>query len=214
MAIGGRDIGTWDNTTPAAGDDSGLGDDHFRSVKTSIQTAIDAEHEFSTVGGANTGRHRPGSAMAYFDVESNVSAGDVGGRLFLTSNTTRLFALGTSSSSASLFIGSTKVIEHAVTTSTTNAIWIEDSGVDAVFGGPIAQQFAVDYDSVPVVTLSALSTSAGGSVFANLSAVTVGGFTGSLRYIDESNAGAGGSGDIDRPTDGSVHWRSIGTRSL
>ena len=96
MAIGGRTVG-WDNTVPAPGDDAGLGDDEFRSFKTSIQTLVDAEHEFSTTGGANSGRHRPGSAVAYSDVESNVSAGDILGRLYLTSDTSRLFGLGRSS---------------------------------------------------------------------------------------------------------------------
>ena len=203
-SIGGRTVG-WDNTVPAAGDDAGLGDDEFRSFKTSIQTLVDAEHEFSTTGGTNTGRHRPGSAMAHFDVESNVSAGDVAGRLYVTSNTTRLYTLGTSSSSASLFLGSTRVIEQAGTTGDTNSIWVEETGMDNTVGGPIGVAFSAVYNVRPIVTCSAVSTGVSGPVFTSISSVSIGGFIGTSRYV---------IGGTTSPSASSIHWRSIGTKDI
>ena len=210
MAIGGRDIGTWDNTSPAAGDDSGLGDDHFRSVKTSIQTAIDAEHEFSTTGGANTGRHRPGSAVPYSDVQSNVSAGDIATRLYFASDTSRLFALGLSASSATIFIGSKNAVEHGTDTGELNHIWVEQSGHDTIDpGGTAAVNFidkgGSEYSGLPDVQFSIVTDSvpAAGHPGAWMSVLTAGGFTALCRL--------GGGTTVSR---GTLVWRSVGSRLI
>jgi hypothetical protein len=202
MSIGGRNIG-WDNTTPGANDDAGLGDDHFRSVKTSIQTALDAEHEFSTTGGANTGRHRPGSAYPYVDVESNVSAGDVAGRLYATSD--RLFVLGDSASSATIFVGSKNAVEHAEDTGTFNHLWVEESGAKTLLSSQAVVGFSSEYSGIPHVQISAWTDSipsAGSNLVYHLSLVTTGGFVAQVRLI---STGAGQS-------NGTIMWRSIGTR--
>ncbi len=203
MAIGGRTVG-WDNTTPAAGDDAGLGDDEFRSFKTSIQTLIDAEHVFSTTGGANSGRHRPGSAMPYNDVQSNVSAGDLLGRLYFTSDTSRLFALGTGASDSTIFLGSKNAVEHGPDTGEFNHLWMEDSGhatLDA--GGSATVSFASAYSGIPVVNVSIWTAGIPGTQnpSIHLSAVTTGGFQALGRLAGGTTASRG-----------TVLWRSIGSR--
>lgn len=91
--IGGINAG-WDNTQPADTENAGLGDDRIRSMKTSVQQALDAEHNFPSGGGANTGYHVLGSARPYYGLQSAVSSSGSDGRLMLTSDTSRLFGVG------------------------------------------------------------------------------------------------------------------------
>lgn len=48
---------SWDKNLPNGGLDIGLGDNAIRANNTAIETALGAEHEFST-GGTNAGRHK------------------------------------------------------------------------------------------------------------------------------------------------------------
>lgn len=50
MPIGGSNIG-WDAGQPADTENAGLGDDRIRSLKTSVQEALDNEHNFPSGGG-------------------------------------------------------------------------------------------------------------------------------------------------------------------
>ena len=99
--IGGINAG-WDNTTPADTENAGQGDDRIRSAKTSIQQVLDAEHNFPAAGGANTGYHVLGSARPYYGLQSAVSSSGSDGRLMQTSDTSRLFHVGSGGTS---FIG-------------------------------------------------------------------------------------------------------------
>jgi hypothetical protein len=105
MPIGGSNIG-WDNATPADTESAGQGDDRIRSMKTSVQQALDNEHNFPAGGGANTGYHRQGSARAYYGTQSQVSA-TTDGRLMVTSDSSRLFAVN---SNGTLFLGGQNVL--------------------------------------------------------------------------------------------------------
>lgn len=100
----GVNIG-WDNATPAGSESVSLGDDRIRSAKSSIQQWGDAEHVFPSSGGAGSGVHRPGSAVAFYGAQSLVSSSDTEGRLMFTSNTSRLF--GTPSNGTVLIGGPT-----------------------------------------------------------------------------------------------------------
>lgn len=92
--MNGANIGTFDLNSPADSESMGLTDDRIRSVKSTLQQVIDDEHVFPTAGGSAVGYHRLGSARAYYDVQSNVSSTGTDGRLMLTSDTSRLFGVG------------------------------------------------------------------------------------------------------------------------
>jgi hypothetical protein len=104
--IGGVNIG-WDNNSPPDTESAGFGDDRIRSLKSSIQQALDAEHNFPSGGGANTGYHALGSARPYFGAQSLVSSSGSDGRLMQTSDTSRLFHVGSGGTS---LIGGATVI--------------------------------------------------------------------------------------------------------
>lgn len=91
--IGGVNIG-YDVNLPADAESAGLGDDRIRSLKTSVQQAIDAEHNFPAGGGANTGYHVLGSARPYYGAQSLVSSTGSDGRVMQTSDSSRLFGVG------------------------------------------------------------------------------------------------------------------------
>jgi hypothetical protein len=97
----------WDETAPADGDVAGLGDDEIRSLKTSLRQGLESEHEWPSTGGS-AGTHLAGSARAYYGTESAVSSADVGGRLMATSDTSRLFGVG--STGTVLFGGATALL--------------------------------------------------------------------------------------------------------
>lgn len=100
----GVNIG-WDSSTPPGAESASIGASRIRSMKTSVQQCLDAEHIFAASGGAGTGAHRPGSAVAFYGAQSNVSSSDTDGRLMFTSNTSRLF--GTPSNGTVLIGGAT-----------------------------------------------------------------------------------------------------------
>jgi hypothetical protein len=203
--IGGINTG-WDNTSPAAGDDSGLGDDHFRSIKTSLQEILDSEHDFTTTGGSKTGMHRHGSALPYVGVQSNVSSGDTTGRLYFTSDTSRLFALGDTTSTATVFLGSKNVIEQATDTDGFDRIWAEESG--ALFGGSGHVNFGVGYDGLPIVTCSEQSASVAAGA---IPAVWVSDLTNQgCKFIRRTYVGGG----VTTTSGSTTMWRSLGTRSV
>lgn len=104
--IGGSNIG-WDNTSPPDTESAGLGDDRIRSMKSSIQETLDNEHNFPSGGGANTGYHRMGSARPFYGVQSLVSSSGSDARLMVTSDTSRLFGVG---SAGTVFFGGATVL--------------------------------------------------------------------------------------------------------
>ena len=91
--IGGVNI-AWDEGKPAGADSLGIGDDQIRSDKTAVRTALAAEHVWESTGGANTGAHALGSARPFYGVQSAVSSSGSDGRLMATSDTSRLFGVG------------------------------------------------------------------------------------------------------------------------
>lgn len=106
MPIGGSNV-AWDPTSPPDTESAGLGDDRIRSLKTSVQEAINNEHNFPSTGGAGTGYHLPGSARPFFGLQSLVSSSGSDARLMQTSDTSRLFGVG---SGGTTFLGGPTVI--------------------------------------------------------------------------------------------------------
>src|SRR2546426_7372782 len=87
---------------PADTDSVGQGDDEIRSLKTSIRNGMAEEHLWPSATGGNFGVHLLGSARAYYGAQSLVSSAGTDGRLMVTSDTNRLFHVG---SAGTLFFG-------------------------------------------------------------------------------------------------------------
>ncbi len=222
MAIGGLNTG-WDNTTPAAGDDSGLGDDHFRSIKTSLQEILDSEHDFTTTGGTKTGMHRHGSALPYVGVQSNVSSADTLGRFYFASDESRLYVLGDASSRGTIYIGGVNSVEHKGSgtgfstgddTGARNVIWVTQSGHTQLVSGGITVVFTntggVAYNGIPVVTASIWTSGIDptlGAVTGWFGAITKTGFV----YAGRQTAQVGGAPTASK---GTVVWQSIGSVTI
>lgn len=109
MAIGGADGIGWDESSPPTTENAGLGAQRIQSVKTSLRQTLDSEHNFPSAGGDDVGYHRYGSARPYYGTQSAVSSSGTDGRLMLTSDTSRLFGVG---SVATSLIGGPTVISH------------------------------------------------------------------------------------------------------
>lgn len=84
----------WNQAAPADTDNAGAGAGEFRSLKTSLEAGLAVEHNWPTVSGPNFGVHLPGSARAYYDLQSNVSSTGTDGRLMVASDVSRLFHVG------------------------------------------------------------------------------------------------------------------------
>jgi hypothetical protein len=135
MALGGINAGLNVNT-PSGTSSAGLGDEDLRSIKTTFQQVLDSEHIFPSTGGAGSGAHRKGSAVAFVGTASAVSSTDTDGRLMVTSDTSRLYHVG---SAATLYLGGRYDVEGGVSlfnaqttsrvTSTVTQIWGMEAGV-------------------------------------------------------------------------------------
>src|SRR5690242_799191 len=117
---------TWNESSPAGGDNAGLGAGEFRSLKTALRTALDAEHNFPAAGG-DAGAHRLGSGRPYVGLQSAVSSSGTDGRVMVTSDTSRFFHVGSGGTS---FIGGPTVISAGSYPGTVpqRFIWVEEWG--------------------------------------------------------------------------------------
>lgn len=154
MALGGISAG-WNNNTPGANDQAGNGDDEIRSLKSNLQGALNSEHYFPAAGdSANVGVHLPGSARAFYGAESLVSSQGTDGRLFVSSNRSRLFHVG---SNGTMFLGSALAISlssgvNLQTPAQTHAMFLEDwqGNTTALSNGSVAVTFSSAFSGTPL----------------------------------------------------------------
>ena len=200
MPIGGSNIG-WSNSDPPDTESAGLGDDRIRSMKSSVQEALDNEHNFASGGGANTGYHRFGSARAYYGAQSLVSSSGSDARLMLTSDTSRLFHVGSAGTS---FIGGATVLSvgsfpGGVPQRHYWAVEFGDSATGA--GGAISISFPNSgFSGVPWIAISARTNVA---TIMTIDAKTATSFQ-ALSWLTDGSAAPIRSFD----------WFSVGTRVL
>lgn len=129
--MSGATIG-YDVTDPADSKNLGLGAGDIRSYKTNMQGGLAAEHLWPAAGGYS-GVHLAGSARAFYGTNSQVSSADTDGRLMLTSDGSRLWAVG---STATHFLGGRFTPEFApavkiggsLTTSKVSQVWAIECG--------------------------------------------------------------------------------------
>src|SRR6185436_16344531 len=96
----------WDENSPPDTESAGLGDDRIRSLRTSLRVGLDGEHVWPSASG-DAGVHRLGSGRPYYGLQSAVSSSGSDGRLMQTSDTSRLFGVGSGGTS---FIGGPTVL--------------------------------------------------------------------------------------------------------
>jgi hypothetical protein len=199
MPIGGSNI-AWDNTTPADTESAGQGDDRIRSMKTSVQQALDNEHEFPTGGGAGTGSHRSGAARTYYGLQSEVSAVQ-NGRLMTTSDSSRLFGVG---SGGTVLLGGSNVISAGSFPDTVpqRHHWVEEFGEGQVKTSTVTTVTIPNsgYSGRPYIFLNYHGADANFASIIAYSKTTFSVGINSHEGIGQSNV--------------SFFWRSIGTRVL
>jgi hypothetical protein len=194
----------WDENVPSGSSAINLGDDDIRSLTTSLRIGLDDEHHWdSTLGDANRGTHRLGSARAYVDNQSNLSASGTSytGRLYWADDTGRLFV--TPNSGVTAFSGSTAVIECG-TSPGQNARWVVQRGTVNTGADNAIQSrtFSPTYDASPVVNLTSEQTDTGQfyPILATIEAVSASAVTFTTIMADS------GASALAVP----VHWAAFG----
>lgn len=206
MPLGGVNAG-FDESVPADSENAGLGAQRIRSLETTLQQVLDSEHNFPASGGPNTGYHRLGSARVFVGTQSTVSSAGTDGRLQVTSDTSRLFHVG--SGGTMLLGGATSVLVAgggAALDQPQRTYWAEEWGQVGNAGSSQAVSFTSAYSGIPTVTFSLQSAGNGSSIglLGWLSTVGTAGFTLEARqYV------AGVLGVASHHT---ILWRSLGSR--
>ena len=161
---GASNVG-WNENEPADTENAGLGDDRMRSIKTSSRAGLDDEHNWPAAGGSNVGYHRLGTARPFYGTQSRVSSSGTDGRLMLTSDTSRLFGVG---SGGTVLLGGPTVLSMGTFPSTLpqRHHWAMETGVSNTGAGTTdGVQVTIPnsgFSGVPFVVVSSTST-AGGS---------------------------------------------------
>lgn len=205
--MNGQTIG-WDEAVPSDSENAGLGDDRIRSIKTSARIALDDEHLWPSSGGSNVGAHRLGTARVFIGNQSLVSSSGTDGRLMFTSDTSRLFGVG---SGGTVFLGGPTVLSLGTFGQaggpTQRHHWVaEVGGLDSTLttaSGYTTVTFPNSgFSGIPAIMLNAVGPE---GVFCEVSAhtITKTGFV--IRTISVSSA---------LVSNVTVNWISIGTRAL
>jgi len=187
----------WNESNPADTDSAGLGDDEFRSLKTSIRVGLDGEHIWPS-GGGDAGVHRIGSARPYYGVQSLVSSSGTDARLMQTSDTSRFFHVGSAGTS---FIGGAQVISAGSFPGTApqRHYWAMEFGEGKTASGSTSLTYPSGFSGIPFTVL---------------------GLQGGAGFIWLSVLGSANCQVNTRLADGvtnssvSFYWHSIGTRVL
>jgi hypothetical protein len=195
--LGGVPI-LWNEASPAEADIADAAP--IRSIETSIRNGLDSEHNWPASGGANVGYHRLGSARVFYDVESNVSSSGTDGRILVTSDTSRLFHVG---SAGTMFLGGQNTL--SVGSSPVGGqkfYWAEEFGSLVEGAVPVNSVTFPNsgFSGVPFTQLSVFSSGPVHLVLTNLSPTLVG-----YQAYDKNGVGVGKF---------TVFWRSVGTRVL
>lgn len=127
--MNGASIG-WDENSPSDSESAGLGDDRMRSMKSSLRLGLADEHSWPSVDGADHGYHLLGSGRPYYGTQSRVSSSGSDGRLMLTSDTSRLFGVG---SGGTVLLGDPNLLTLGTNNSWTappqRAYWASEASV-------------------------------------------------------------------------------------
>lgn len=205
---------SWNEASPANAESAGSGATILRSTQTSIRFGLNDEHYWPSTGGDNVGYHRFGSARPYYGTQSRVSSSGSDGRLMLTSDTSRLFGVG---SGGTVLLGGATVNSIGTYPGTVpqRHIWAEEFGTALTVNstGSVVVTFANSgFSGVPFTTLTPYSfaSTTTASPVVNASVDTTLSYGTSIRIVTVAPMVDG----TQLPCATTVFWRSIGTRVL
>lgn len=205
--MNGANIGTFDLAVPADTESMGLTDDRIRSVKSTFQQALNDEHVFPTTGGSAVGYHRYGAARTFYGAQSLVSSSGTEGRLMLTSDTSKLFAVG---SGGTVFIGGSQVISVGTNADTAGGRhnWVEYFGAGMTdSGGNISVTFPDSgFSGIPYFFASLATNNASSGGAYGISAFAVSATIAKVQVWQTDTLASVQSAH--------VVWRSLGTRVM
>src|SRR2546428_1122450 len=193
----------WNEAAPQDTDSVGQGDDEIRSLKTSVRNGMAEEHLWPSASGGNFGVHLLGSARPYYGPQSLVSSVGTDGRLMVTSDTSRLFHVG---SAGTMFLGGQNALSAGSSpVGGQRFYWAIEFGTE----NPASQIHVVTFPNsgfsgAPFVSVSAQTQVGTRAIFP-----VARGITGATMTVD--------SWLTDFATRASGHsltWFSIGTRTL
>lgn len=197
---------TWNENSPADGDNAGQGDDAIRSLKTSIRVGLEGEHVWPS-GGGDAGVHRLGSARAFVGAQSLVSSAGTDGRLMWTSDTSQLFHAG---SGGTALVGGVRAMSAGSFPGAVpqRAQWVMEFGtaVTDVSGSTTITWPNSGFSGSPFVLAFPAFT---GSSTSNVALILQATPTASSGQINSTKAETGAAkGAV------TFHWLSIGTRTF
>jgi len=191
----------WTEGDPAGSESLGLGDNRIRSLKTSVRVGLDAEHVWPSASG-DAGVHRLGSARPYYGAQSLVSSTGTDARLMQTSDTSRLFGVGSGGTS---FLGGPTVISAGSFPGTVpqRAIWVEEFGQGKTVSGLTIVSFPNSgFSTTPFVQVTAYNT----NIVAQIMTLT---------SVSATQFGVRSCAtDLGGTSSTTFFWRAIGQRTL
>lgn len=191
---------TWNESSPDGADSLGQGDEAIKSLKTSVRIGLDAEHVWPS-GGGDAGVHRLGSARVQYGSQSLVSSTGTDGRLFQTSDTSRLFHVG---SGGTAFIGGATAISAGSYPGSVpqRHYWAMEFGaaMTNIVGSVVLAFPNSGYSGLPFMQLTPLD---GTAIGARVNLAVLGQGTFAVNSYKTTGASASSV---------TFHWSSIGTR--
>jgi len=195
----------WNENSPAETDIADAAP--IRSIVTSVRVGLTAEHTWPTSTGPGFGIHLLGSARPFYDVQSNVSSAGTDGRLLVTSDTSRLFHVG---STGTMYLGGQNDLSvGSAPVGGQRFYWATEfgEGKTAPGGSVVISIPNSGYSGIPFVLVSASTTAAAGTGSIEM-VMTV---TSKTATVFQVNA----VGDGSNPTANVVfNWLSFGTRTF
>ena len=203
---------SWNEASPANAESAGSGATILRSLQTSIRFGLNDEHNWPSSGGDNVGYHRYGSARPYFGTQSRVSSSGSDGRIMMTSDTSRLFGVG---SGGTVLIGGATVNSFGTFPGAVpqRHQWVEEFGTVVTNSAGSAHVVFPNsgFSGIPYTWLTAYSF-ASTSTFSPVPTASVDtASTQTTLKINTQSLAADGSARFTATT---VYWRSVGTRVL
>jgi len=191
----------WNESEPSDSSAANLGATEFRSLKSTLATALGVSLYWPGSGGASAasaGILKPGAVRALYGTQSQVSA-SADGALMVTSDTTRLYAVNSASTP---YLGSGSLVEDA-TSPALNSRWVMAQGSAINTEHTL---YGVVYGATPTVILSLKSFNASlGTVgTVQLTSYDSSGFTADVYRMNNSNLTYGDN-------TWRVQWISLGT---
>lgn len=203
---------TWNEGSPGNAESAGSGATILRSLETSLRFGFNDEHHWPSAGGDNVGYHRFGAARPFIGTQSRVSSSGSDGRLMVTSDTSRLFAVG--SGGTVLLGGATGLSFGSFPGATPQThYWAEEFGsvllpssgsTTIIF--PNSGFSGVPYTFVTSYSINSTSTASPNptaSINTDLASTAT-----QVRVVATAQFAAGTS--VNTPT--TLFWRSIGSR--